>query len=247
MKTTAVTLTLVGAALLGGCGGGGSSSPAGPAAAASAATGTSASTTVAPATSPPVGSTNPAAGPVIQLDAAITELYNINQHFGNDATDPNGAPVKLGRDYVVGKPGISEGLAVKTIGITNTVTNSSGVVTRTFGQTDYFQDAPYKLISRTFTTSPLYEVATNQQPLPATAKAGDSGKFYDSIIYSSVSKSAVVANAVQTWQVTPDTDKSLSFCINSSTQTVGVPGVTTKSDCYKITVPGHVTTTVFNG
>ena len=180
------------------------------------------------------------------IESAIATLYSNTRHFERTIVDPkNGDTYVFTRDFTVGVNSNIENVPVRTIDIAGAVTRN-GVPAGKSAQTDYFQLNNYRLIAQKFAGSPLYVVASNQQPLPATGKPGDSGKFYDAITYESTGKGVVLATSSQTWNITPDTDTSVTFCIVSTSVLQPFSTVSTKSDCYKIDTTGFVTSVSFS-
>lgn len=244
MKISAISLLVASVSvLLAGCGGGGSSTD-------SATTATSVPVmTPVPAVTDPgtTPATNPtgASGPVVPVESAIAALYTTSRHFGRTETASGTADVyTFSRDFTVGTAATIENTAASSVDITGSVIKN-GVQLTSSAQTDYFLTAPYRLIARKFSGNPLYLVASNQQPLPATGKSGDTGKFYDAVTYDSSAKVNVVSTSAQTWAITPDTDTSVTFCVNSTTSIPQLAGTSTKSDCYKIGTNGIVSSVAF--
>ena len=207
--------------LVSGCGGGGSGETPG-----SVATPTSVVPTVA--------------GPTVPLEAAISALFSTTRTYTRTETGLNNGDVyDFEASYVMGAPTSFEGTQVRTVSVTHSI-KKNGAQFSTSSQNDYFLASPYRLIGTTLQNSSVYVVASGQIPLPATAKPGDSGKFYDTITYDSASKKTVLATSSLSWAVTADTATTVTFCVNSVNVVSQIPGSTNRSDCYKVDTAGTV-------
>lgn len=217
--------------LVAGCGGGrGSETPV------SVAT----PAPVVPTTPVPTPPVPPVAGPTVPLEAAVSALYSTTRTFSRTEQDPrNGDLYEVKADYVVGSNTTFESNAAKTVSVTRNI-KKNGAQFSSSVQNDFLQSSPYRLLGTTLPGNSVYVVAVAQVALPATAKPGDSGKFYDTVTYDSVSKNVVLATTSLSWAVTADTATTVTFCVNSVNVVSQVTGATTKSDCYKVETTGTV-------
>ena len=223
MKTASVFLASAMGVLLAGCGGGGSGTDAAPAPV---------------VVTPPVLVTPPVtplstATIVIQLNAAISALFGQPHDFINTIKSAAGDSYEARVIYSNVVDTSIENKTVKSVDIKRTVTKN-GAAFFNSAETSFFQLSPYQLVATKTPDSPLYVVASNQVALPMTAKAGDSGPFYNSTTYDSIGKNLVLSTAVHTWSVAAESATTVLFCDNSTISVAQVSGTTTRAYCYQI-------------
>ena len=241
LKTLAVSAIF--SPFLVACGGGGSSAPV-------AVTGPT-STTPATATPTPTPTTSGASlGPAIYVDAAFSALYTTKHFYERTQQDPSTGITYYGvADLQPGPDATIEGTAVKSTSIKRVLRQDgpNGPILSQSSETQYFQTGPYKLIAIQFfatdgSGSPNgYRVASEQQTLPTVGYAGQSALFYNAVDYGSTFKQLALAKSTNQWEITADTQKELSFCVNSVTVITFLPGTTSRADCYKISTVSDAT------
>lgn len=223
----------------GGGGGGGTSTPA-------PSSGTTPSTEAFPTPLPTVGVTPPSSaggslGPAIAIDAAFSALYTTKHFYERTQQDPATGITYYGvADYRPGPDTTIEGGPVKSTSVFRTLRQDgpNGPIVSQSAETQYFQTGPYKLIAiQSFANdgSPSgYRVASEQQNLPTIGYAGQSALFYNAVDYGSAFKQLPLAKSTNQWEITADTQDTLSFCVNSVTVIAFLPGTNSKADCYKV-------------
>ena len=97
------------------------------------------------------------------------------------------------------------GVPVKSTKSTN-VSKKNGEASSYMDYISYYQASPLAYIGAKY--SDEYELASNQIPLPQTAKIGDSGKVYTSQSWSDESKKTLIGEAVATWTLKTANDNT---------------------------------------
>jgi len=86
-----------------------------------------------------------------------------------------------------------------------------------------------------------YDVASNQQPLPSVALAGQSGLISNGVRYVDSTKSKVLVTSITTWSLEAIGATAAWACVNSSITHAGESTLTTnESVCYKVDSSGNV-------
>jgi hypothetical protein len=138
-----------------------------------------------------------------------------------------------------GTQGLFEGHLASTLDYSNTITkNGEKFAGSTL--TDYFEVNPFHPYGGINHTLGNYDVASNQQPLPPVALAGQSGFLSNGIRYADSSKGRVLATSVTTWSLEDIGLSAAWACLKSSIVQAGGNGQTTsESVCYKIDTSGN--------
>lgn len=170
--------------------------------------------------------------------AAVVSAYVQTPH-DHVLTATSGADTYTLTWHSVAGPAASfEGTAAATMDYTNTITKN-GVAVAGASLTDYFALAPFKPLGGQNHTQGSYEVASAQQPLPATAQPGQSGAFGLSTKYTSATKQTVIATGTSTWSLEAESASAAWACINVSIKyanTAQPDGY--ESVCHKTDVSG---------
>lgn len=139
-----------------------------------------------------------------------------------------------------GAPAVFEGHLASTLNYTNAVTKN-GTTLAGSALTDYFDTVPFKPVGGINHTLGNYDVASNQQILPAVALPGQSGFVSNGVRFADSSKSRVLANSVASWSLDAAGPSNAWACLNSTVTLAGsATATTTESVCYKIDTSGNV-------
>ena len=138
-----------------------------------------------------------------------------------------------------GTQGLFEGHLASTLEYSNTITkNGEKFAGSTL--TDYVDVSPFRPYGGINNTLGNYDVASNQQPLPSVALAGQSGILSNGTRYADSTKARVMATSVTTWSLEDVGATEAWACLNSSISLTGDSSPTTKeSVCYKIDTSGN--------
>jgi len=131
-----------------------------------------------------------------------------------------------------------EGQLASTM-VESLIVKQNGAVVDTETGTSYFQVSPYTAFGY-ISTSGVYEVSSQQQPLPASATVGQSGPLGTIKVYTDSTKTSLAATITEVWSLQADTATTAWGCENGSEVfTNGSPtiGIAT---CYKVDTSGNV-------
>ena len=209
--------TLAAGGLLGllfGCGGGGGDGPA--------------------ATAVPEGAGSVV--PVIatyDMDAAFTRLLTDGAQFTGLKGTFAGVPIQMTLSFTPAADGVFQGRTYRRA-VQSTV-GTSGAVRNSTSQTMYFTVAPVQLVGAIDDQGPQ-TVFTSHGTLPATGTAGQSGPYAFATSYASASSSSVIGQTRVTWELQPDTERTVWACL---TMTL-VDGPLSEQDCFRLDAAGNV-------
>ena len=236
MNVKILLLSALCSQLLVACGGGGGGSTSTTPASVAITPTATVPVTTAP-TSPAPAPSGSSLGPGITIDAAFSDLYTSPHYYETTEKDPStGISYNAVADFRVGPDTTIEGVRAKSASVYRTLRQDgpNGPIVGQSSEIRYFTTAPYKLIAVQSLDSSLYRVASAQRDLPALGYAGQSAPFYSATDYDSADKRQVLFTSTNQWEISADTQTTLTFCVNSTTISPLAPGTLFKSDCYKV-------------
>jgi len=187
------------------------------------------------------GGSTPAAStgatPAYPITSAISAYGQANHEY-NLSSASGGNTYTMQFSFTPGAQSTFQGQLASTV-LESLILSENGAVILTTSGTSYFIDSPYTNLGYVSNTG-VTEVASGQQPLPASATVGQSGPYDTVTVYTGGTGTAVASTIAEIWSLQAATATTAWACLNGSEVfTNGSPTVGIAS-CYEIDTSGNV-------